>query len=190
MIVKQIFFLQQLANFRIEWEQGLLEPLSDQSDQFETICSPIPGSFTGYLLFLVFGTTAESQAEIRKMRLAIRRWCWSKGDENKNPSFDGLEPDPTSGSQGVFYRELEGFSSRGNGILPNSMISIPPTHAPPFRARDVGDNYQFARKARYGQPMYSPSSSVSTPATSVPPGYSIPQQAFSRYTLPMITHGR
>ncbi|KAI5795746.1 hypothetical protein EDC01DRAFT_629674 [Geopyxis carbonaria] len=67
MIVMQIFYLQRWAHFKNEWRQGLSEPDIDQAEQFANLCSPIPGSLTGYLFLLVFGTTAGSRAQTKRV---------------------------------------------------------------------------------------------------------------------------
>lgn len=69
MIIMQIFVIQRWAGFKDDWRQGLSAPHIDQSEQFANICSPIPGSLTGFLFFLVFGTTAKARRQIKKFFL-------------------------------------------------------------------------------------------------------------------------
>lgn len=94
MIVMQIFFLDRWAHFKAEWQQGLSAPEIDQQEQFANICSPIPSSLTGFLFFFVFGTTAESKAQIRQMytrvlqKLGIRKPAAPKTDEFNQKLFD------------------------------------------------------------------------------------------------------
>lgn len=190
MIVMQIFFLQRWAHFRLEWSRGLLEPLIDQSEEFANICSPIPGSFTGYLFFFVFGTTAESQTEIQKIQSAVKRWCCgcfrrSKSSENEKPynrpaskrkfgSRSISYPKPKSDSlllspaRTISPKQPSGFSSRRDGFYYAPILRSPPTSAPPPRTRNIEDDFQFASHARYGPRIYSPVSSNSRP---VPLGY-------------------
>src|SRR5690606_15439607 len=49
-IVMQIFYLQRWAHFKGEWQKGLSMPVVDQAEELANLCSPIPASFTGFLL--------------------------------------------------------------------------------------------------------------------------------------------
>lgn len=198
MIVMQIFFLQRWAHFRLEWSRGLLEPLVDQSEEFANICSPIPGSFTGYLFFFVFGTTAESQAEIQKINLAVRRWfcgCFRRSKDNKTgkasfnnqpaskrafgsrnisypkPESDSLLLSPAFSVRTISSKQPIDFSSKRYGSSVTPIILAPSASVPSIRTRVMEDHFQYEFDPRYRPRLYSSISTASTPATAVSLGY-------------------
>lgn len=186
----QIFFLQRWAHFRIEWSQGLLEPLIDQSEEFANICSPIPGSFTGYLFFFVFGTTAESRAEITKIRFGIRKWfcgffSQSKDDENEKSYFNQssfkraskrtigslydseIESPSLSLAHTISPKHPPSFSSRRDGLILTPITTPSPVRSQPFRKQGMDNLFQLESGTNYGLQTYLSYSSVPSPVTPV-----------------------
>ncbi|KAH0605412.1 uncharacterized protein H6S33_004634 [Morchella sextelata] len=170
-IVMQIFFLQRWAHFRIEWSRGLLEPLIDQSEEFANICSPIPGSFTGYLFFLVFGTTMESRAEIRRMRVAVGRWfCRSKAS-----SRDDEEGRPKAQKVGSSFEPDAEFLAMPSpaGTVSSTLASdgtSPGLSAPlASKSQGLGFGFQFGLEANNGLRIYTPPQILTMPVTPTPP---------------------
>ncbi|RPA93424.1 hypothetical protein L873DRAFT_1793638 [Choiromyces venosus 120613-1] len=178
----QIFFLQRWAHFRTEWQQGLLEPLVDQSEEFANICSPIPGSFKGYLFFFAFGTTAESRLQIQKIVqhcccfLASRKSPTSKQDKGKGRASASTElfskrtigtrsiSYPTPGSNSLLSPEDSNRSNKPSPafsprekrspLSPISVLSpLPRATVPPSSNRTVdGNGFQFGIEKDIGSP--------------------------------------
>lgn len=80
MVVMQIFFLNKWAHFKVEWQNGLQMPAVDQAEEFANLCSPIPASFTGFLMLGVFGSTVENRQALGRLIRAVL--CMKRKDES------------------------------------------------------------------------------------------------------------
>ncbi|RPA85108.1 hypothetical protein BJ508DRAFT_13210 [Ascobolus immersus RN42] len=133
MIVMQIFFLNKWGHFKREWQNGLQEPVIDQAEEFANLCSPIPASFTGFLMLLVFGSTVESrQALGRLVRICLcmrrRKEKWAadeKGERAGTPELKRSEESWEVRARDVKTRILT--------PVPSPRITIPKGPTPNYR---------------------------------------------------------
>lgn len=111
----------------VDWSNGY-HPDVDESEQFANLCSPIPSGLTGYLFLLVFGTTAQSRAQIHNIFRLIF-CCMSR---KKGLGYNDLSSTPAP-SVPDFKPFATPRPRRPSGVItPNSYAILSPAPLTPI----------------------------------------------------------